>query len=196
MMSENDENDIIQKDKVHYPHCYYSKALSQSCSYNQNNSNDLDRFVCETVTSISRQCPNERPVTIYSKKDQRTGTHASPEDSDVFGDLGSSKLNDLLKFGFDIDKFLDMHRHAEERHPEDLPRGRTFEFKLGSAPRLGNKDRSDHEEDNAKGGGIFDWFPWSFGNSTSRKWGGDSSATSQNPPKKPQGRIAGPEEDI
>jgi hypothetical protein len=212
-MSENGDDDIIRSDKLNYPHCHYSKSVSQSCSYNNRSSSgnqahssdgDMDKFICETVTSISRICPNQRPVTIFSKKDQRTGSHAAPDDSDVFGVPGSTDLNnhlsDILKSGFDrgfdLDKFMDMHRRAEESRPADLyeeerPEGRTFEFKFGSKPWFGN-----HDQEEPKSSGISKWFPWGSSSSTSssRKSGGEDA--SQNPPKKPQGRITGPEEDI
>jgi len=208
-MSENGDDDIIRSDKLNYPHCHYSKSVSQSCSYNNRSSSgnqtqgDMDKFICETVTSISRICPNQRPVTIFSKKDQRTGSHAAPDDSDLFGVLGSTDLNnhlsDILKSGFDrgfdLDKFMDMHRRAEESRPADLyeeerPEGRTFEFKFGSKPWFGNHDQEEPKS------GISKWFPWGSSSSASsnRKSGGEDA--SQNPPKKPQGRITGPEEDI
>lgn len=225
-MSKNDDDvdTIIRSDKLNYPHCHYSKSVSQSCSYNNRNSSnssqtqssdgDMNRFVCETVTSISRICPNQRPVTIFSKKDQCTGSHASPDDSDLFGVLGSNDLNDrlseILQSGFgrsggvDLDKFMSMHRRAEESHPadrseEERPEGRTFEFKFGSKPWFGSSSSGDRDqEEEPKDSGISKWFPWgstiTSSSSSSRKSGGEEA--SQNPPKKPQGRITGPEEDI
>lgn len=215
-MSENGDDDIIRSDKLNYPHCHYSKSVSQSCSYNNRSSSGnqahssdgdmMDKFICETVTSISRICPNQRPVTIFSKKDKRTGSHAAPDDSDLFGVLGSTDLNDRLSEilksgfdrGFDLDKFMDMHRRAEEsryadqKGEEEQPEGRTFEFKFGSKPWFGN-----HDQEEPKSSGISKWFPWGSNSSTSsssRMSGGEEA--SQNPPKKPQGRITGPEEDI
>lgn len=213
-MSENvDDDTIIRSDKMNYPHCHYSKSVSQSCSYNnrsssssqtQSSDGDMDRFICETVTSISRICPNQRPVTIFSKKDQRTGSNAAPDDSDdLFGVLGSTDLNDILKSGldrsFDLDKFLDMHRRAGESRPDDLskeerPEGRTFEFKFGSKPWFGNSGDRDQEE--PKDSGISKWFPWGSTTTSSSSRKSDGEEASQNPPKKPQGRITGPEEDI
>jgi len=143
-------------------------------------------------------CPNQRPVIIYSKKDQHTG---ELEGNNLFGGQGSTELNDrlseILKSGFDkpfdLDKFMDMHLRGEENRSDELeerPDGRTFEFKFGSKPWFGNGDRDQKEPK----GGIFKWFPWS--SSSSRSSGVNEVSTTQNPPKKPQGRITGPEEDI
>jgi hypothetical protein len=61
-----EESDIIEADKKKHPNCHYSESLQKSCS--QTN----DDFLCETVRSVLRLCPNERPVQILNKVERST----------------------------------------------------------------------------------------------------------------------------
>lgn len=61
-----EKEDIIAADKKKYPGCFHSEASQMNCS----NSGENGEFICETIRSIQRMCPRQRPVTIFSSKEQ------------------------------------------------------------------------------------------------------------------------------
>ena len=66
-----DEESAIQNDSLQYPTCHYSHSSSKSCS------NVKNSYVCETLKSILRHCPNKQPVEIFSKKNIENSDNSS-----------------------------------------------------------------------------------------------------------------------
>lgn len=64
-MSDNEITRIIEEDKERTKYrCSYSISSSESCSSADG------KFVCEVMKRIQRNCPGERPVTIFSKNEK------------------------------------------------------------------------------------------------------------------------------
>ena len=56
---------VLRREQELRPECSFSSSESQSCSM-QNGGN----YVCETIKSIFRRCPNERPCEIYRQSEK------------------------------------------------------------------------------------------------------------------------------
>ena len=94
---------IIEKDRRSNPNCSYAISSQQHCS------NSKDSFVCETLRTITRQCPNTPPVVIFRKTDQNIGNDLAPNYSKDFGNIFGHRQNDGL-FGMfgTLQSFMDM----------------------------------------------------------------------------------------
>lgn len=84
-----EESQIIEADKSKHPNCHYSESLQKRCS--QTN----DDFLCETVRSVLRLCPNERPVQILNKVERTTDPSQMHIDSQI-------DFNNEISKGFSI----------------------------------------------------------------------------------------------
>ena len=64
--SNNEEmQSVLKREQKLHPECSFSSSESQSCSM-QSGGN----YVCETIKSIFRRCPNERPCEIYRRSEK------------------------------------------------------------------------------------------------------------------------------
>jgi hypothetical protein len=70
-------DDIITDDKKSHPNCNYSYYSQRQCRSINGDS------VCELAKKISRMCPGERPVEIFSKTSRDDSSGLVPHD--IFG---------------------------------------------------------------------------------------------------------------
>ena len=70
---------MIEADRKEHPHCSYSTNVSNSCGHDEKKG----KFVCDTLKSIQRNCPNEAPVIVFRKESK--GDDAGM--SSIFGGL-------------------------------------------------------------------------------------------------------------
>jgi len=57
---DEDSDKLIREDREQHPNCSYSISNSKTCRTKDGS------LVCEMMKSINRNCPNKRPVNIYS----------------------------------------------------------------------------------------------------------------------------------
>jgi hypothetical protein len=74
-----EEDKVIEADRKEHPHCSYSTNVSNSCGHDEKKG----KFVCDTLKSIQRNCPNEAPVIVFRKESK--GDDAGM--SSIFGGL-------------------------------------------------------------------------------------------------------------
>jgi hypothetical protein len=98
----DEENKLIDEDKVKNPNCHYSESLSKSLS------NINGKSVSETVRNVQRLCPGKKPVSIISSRTVTDGNdHNDDFSMSKFGFPGFSGMfgqsNDSIS---GIDSFL------------------------------------------------------------------------------------------
>lgn len=133
-MNDNEE-EVVQRDKEQYPHCHHTTSLQQFFSYSS-----TDGQTSDTVKTILRLCPGERPVPIFKKSDKNTSESSDLSEDfspafgmndglnsifnsffgdDVFG-LGRSERGGGVPsvFGFDgpLGGFFGHYPHEKSRH--------------------------------------------------------------------------------
>ena len=180
IMDESDK--IIQEDRKQFPNCNYSISSSKSCQTKDGS------LVCEMMKTINRNCPKERPVTIYSNKTQYDTNPGLESDSSPFPEFGSP-----------LDLFREMERSlgAQRRdgtgngsfnQPEVKDPGTWIEFRFGGDTQLneGSKD--------GLLGSIFRQFGVLGDASKDEKKKPKSNGSG--PPQLPPGTNVGPPEDI
>lgn len=214
MNPDHTEDEIIARDQQTHPDCQYSVNFSQVCSSHNGD------MVCETIRNLQRYCPGQRPVTIYSKKDQYKGNnedmeqHALPSirsfdfrssSSSSGSGSGNSQGHPNEGFGglFDSFKMMDdmMGGFASDmlgRFAEDIQKEIISQFpqradrNMPPNPQLPpHKLPSQSEQQQPKQPPTI-FAPWGglLGTWPSGKPEGDSA-----PPKIP-GRVTGPVEEI
>ena len=87
MAGDDDLSIIMDQDKAKNPSCSYSQTNSSSCRSTNGQS------VCEVLTRITRMCPGQRPVDIYSNSITEN-TDASSS-STLFGKHHRASDNDF-----------------------------------------------------------------------------------------------------
>ena len=80
--NSEDLQGVLQREQKLRPECSFSSSESQSCSM-QNGGN----YVCETIKSIFRRCPNERPCEIY-RQIVKSDDQSLPNDNNGGGNSG------------------------------------------------------------------------------------------------------------
>lgn len=81
---DEDGDKLIREDREQHPNCSYSISNSKTCRTKDGS------LVCEMMKSINRNCPNKRPVNIYSSTskfddiDQDIGGSTFPGFRDTF----------------------------------------------------------------------------------------------------------------
>lgn len=181
--SRMDESDkIIQEDRELFPNCNYSISSSKSCRTKEG------AMVCEMMKTINRNCPKERPVTIYSSKTQYDADSSLESNNDSpFPEFGGSL--DLFK---EIERSLNAQRrdgngHGGTNKPNEKDPSTWIEFRFGGNTPL-NEGGSD---------GLLGSIFRQFGIGDSSK--GDKKKPPSNgsgPPQLPPGTNVGPPEDI
>jgi hypothetical protein len=83
------EEEVIRRDKEEYPHCHHSTSIQQFFSFSSNSGQTND-----SVKTILRVCPGEKPVPIFKKSDKNVSE--SNEMTDIFG---SGSGESLAPFG-------------------------------------------------------------------------------------------------
>jgi hypothetical protein len=71
MTGDDDVSAIIEQDKQKNPNCHYSQTHSSSCRSTNGQS------VCEVLTRITRMCPGQRPIDIYSNSSTTENSNSS-----------------------------------------------------------------------------------------------------------------------
>jgi len=176
---------IVEEDRKQFPNCNYSFSSSKSCRTKDGG------LVCEMMKTINRNCPKERPVTIYSSKTQYDADPGlESNNSSPFPEFGSSF--DILK---EIEKSLGAQRRAGTgndsgsfNQPEVKDPGTWIEFRFGGDTQLneGSKD--------SLLGSIFRQFGVLGDSSKDDKKKPKSNGSG--PPPLPPGTNVGPPEDI
>jgi hypothetical protein len=187
--SMDQEDEIVRKDKLQYPNCNYSRALSKSCSTKDG------AFVCETVKRVTRLCPNQKPVTVYSNssttnsKDDDTGNDGFISPFDLFKELNRGGSFAGIDFGG-----IPPPHTRQPPPPPPPPRqvqlddGETiFDFRFGGKLVDGNEGPGEKS-----GSGMFGWFGFKDG----EKQKPEKPKDGVDGGKKPPGRPMGPSEDI
>jgi hypothetical protein len=59
-------DEFIARDREEHPGCSYSTSSETSC--HSSNSAHGGGLICDTIVKVTRMCPRERPMVIYSKK--------------------------------------------------------------------------------------------------------------------------------
>lgn len=77
--NKEDLQSVLRREQGLHPECSFSSTESQSCSM-QNGGN----YVCETIKSIFRRCPNERPCEIY-RQSEKSDDQSLPNQSNGAG---------------------------------------------------------------------------------------------------------------
>jgi hypothetical protein len=75
----------IKMDQEKFPHCFYSRQTSSSYVRDSNG-----QTKCEELQKAYRNCPNERPIQIYSNT-ATTSNESASEEQPVFGGGGLSE---------------------------------------------------------------------------------------------------------
>ena len=171
-----DDDEIIKTDRRNFPNCQYSVSSSQACS----NKNGV--FVCEAIKNINRLCPQEKPVTIYSKS-SKFDSQSEPD----FGHIKPFGAFDIFGFG----KEFDPNFGTEPEVPGNGKNksGNRFEFHFGGKALVDDEDKD--------GGEGFKGFLKQFGIGSKAKGGGEDAPKRKEDSKhpKPSDRV-GPPEDI
>jgi hypothetical protein len=188
MDDQGQEDEIVRKDKLLYPNCNYSRALSKSCSTKDG------AFVCETVKKVTRLCPNQKPVTVYSNssttnsKEGDTGQDGFISPFDLFKELNRGGSFAGIDFGGATPPPARRPQPPPPPSQPQLDNGETiFDFRFGGKLVDGNEGPSDKN-----GSGMFGW----FGFNDDEKPKSDKPKDRVDGGKKPPGRPMGPSEDI
>ncbi len=129
--------EAISRDKELHPGCNYSQSMSTECS----NKSETGDFICETLHQILRLCPNKRPVTIFSKREETDQSNMKP--FHIFGGSDSS-----FSSNFDPNSILaDILKHIQDDEASNggadwipggnrLDRGIVFGSMIPNQPKL------------------------------------------------------------
>ena len=90
-ISFNNMEDVVKNDNKKFPHCGYSTSSSMKC-----NTTEEGHYVCETIKSIQRLCPGERPIVIYNEKEQNSSTDHQTFSNPSFDSFSNHQRDDIF----------------------------------------------------------------------------------------------------
>eukprot|EP00388_Colpodella_angusta_P047217 GDKK01072038.1.p1 GENE.GDKK01072038.1~~GDKK01072038.1.p1 ORF type:complete len:207 (-),score=12.65 GDKK01072038.1:109-693(-) len=194
-MDNDDTDKLIREDREEHPNCNYSISNSKTCKTKDG------ALVCEMMKSINRNCPNKRPVNIYSSTskfddygDGLNNTSIFPGFQDPFGlfkEMERSIATSPRSGGPAIRPNKDPVRDVENGRQDS---NSWIEFRFGNDPF---SDGSKADEGIL--GSIFKQFGISVSSgSDAHLPAADNSKPKLNEsgPKVPPGTKVGPPEDI
>ena len=89
-------DEAIKLDQQQYPDCFYSTMSESMCSLERHEGNKAGSssgaYICSVLKKVQRNCAGERPVTIYSHREEKN-------DPSIPSKLASSNWREYRKLG-------------------------------------------------------------------------------------------------
>ena len=144
----NEELLVLEEDKKAFPNCSYSQSRSQTCrSVN-------GAFVCDIMARITRMCPGEAPVDIYTSTVTENSDHSSS--SSINEKFRSPSAGNHLQDPFSIfESIMKDFNHdfgAIQQHPSQYPpNDRPFSFSFRQSPQPPDQQFDEEREEHVFG---------------------------------------------
>jgi len=163
----SEELNVIAEDQRKHPGCGYSQSYSQKCSNNKDN-----EYICETLKRITRICPGEKNVDIFSTSSSSSdpfnnNIHKHPN---PFGNhkqlnpFGNDNIDPFSLLENMIEKFIgnngvfdidDNRNNNNPNHHYQLPKSyhnkKELPFSTIPPHKLNDKDYNNQKSNNSNG---------------------------------------------